>query len=173
MKTVVHPVAIVALAWLPVVGTKTTVDEPRVERMLEQAANSWVKRSPSATGPRNPMLAYEASFGYDPIARKIIRWGGHTQSGGHEQQNETWTYDPFTATFALIDTNLAPPGGCCVQQNVFDPVGNRFLRFRSFAGSHGWQWFRENYISNTSVWRFDLPPKTWRNLRPLQEPDVG
>ena len=86
------------------------------------------------------MLGYEASFGYDPIARKIIRWAGHTQSGGHEQQNETWTYDPLTATFALIDTNLAPPGGCCVQQNVFDPVGNRFLRFRSFAGSHGWHW---------------------------------
>lgn len=119
------------------------------------------------------MLAYEASFGYDPIARKIIRWAGHTQSGGHEQQNETWTYDPLTARFELIDTNLAPPGGCCVQQNVFDPVGNRFLRFRSFAGSHGWHWFRENYLSNSSVWSFDLATKTWRNMRPLPEPVVS
>src|SRR5262245_29052493 len=147
--------------------------KPRPQRVLEQESTSWVKRSPLPKGPPNPMLGYEASFGYDPIARKIIRWAGHTQSGGHEQQNETWTYDPLTATFELLDTNLAPPGGCCVQQNVFDPVGNRFLRFRSFAGNHGWHWFRENYLSNTSVWSFELATRTWRNMRPLPEPMVS
>jgi hypothetical protein len=143
------------------------------ERMLEQEPNTWVKRSPLPGGPRSPVLGYEGTFGYDPVAKKIIRWAGHTQSGGHEQMNETWTYDPLTAEFALVDTNTSPPGVCCGQQNVFDPVGQRFLRFRSFSGSHGWHWFRENYLSNTSVWSFDLATKTWRNMRPMPEPLVS
>jgi hypothetical protein len=142
-------------------------------RQLVQGPNSWVKRSPLPGGPRNPMLGYEASFGYDPVGKKIIRWAGHTQSGGHEQQNETWTYDPLTAEFKLVETNTAPPGACCAQQDVFDPVGGRFLRFRSFSGSHGWHWFRENYLSNTSVWSFDPVKRAWRNMRPLPEPVVA
>jgi hypothetical protein len=139
---------------------------------LVQGPNTWVKRSPLPGGPRNPMLGYEASFGYDPVGKKIIRWAGHTQSGGHEQLNETWTYDPLTAEFKLLETNTAPPGVCCAQQDVFDPVGGRFLRFRSFAGSHGWHWFRENYLSNSSVWSLDPVERKWRDMRPVPEPIV-
>ncbi len=137
---------------------------------LVQEPNTWVKRSPLPDGPRNPMLGYEASFGYDPVAKKIIRWAGHTQSGGHEQLNEVWTYDPRTAKFELIQTNTAPPGVCCAQQDVFDPVGGNFLRFKGFSGSHGWQWFRENYLTNSSVWSFNLWSKTWTNMKPMPEP---
>src|SRR5882762_3514838 len=93
---------------------------------LVQGTNTWVKRSPLAGGPPSPVLGYEGSFGYDPVGKKIIRWGGHTQSGGHEQMNETWTFDPFTAEFQLLETNTAPPGVCCAQQDVFDPVEGRF-----------------------------------------------
>jgi hypothetical protein len=142
------------------------------ERVLKQAPNTWVKRSPLTGGPPSPVLGYEGSFGYDPFAKKIIRWGGHTQSGGHEQQNETWTFDPLTAEFELLETNTAPPGVCCAQQDVFDPVMGRFLRFRAFSGSHGWHWFRENYLSNSSVWSLD-PVGEWRNMRPLPEPVVA
>jgi len=142
-------------------------------RELVQGPNTWVKRSPLPGGPRNPMLGYEASFGYDPVRKKIIRWAGHTQSGGHEQQNETWTYDPLTGEFKLLETNTAPPGVCCAQQDVFDPVGGHFLRFRAFSGSHGWHWFRENYLSNTSVWSLDPAKNEWRNMRPLPEPVVA
>jgi hypothetical protein len=142
-------------------------------RELVQGPNTWVKRSPLPGGPRNPMLGYEASFGYDPVGKKIIRWAGHTQSGGHEQMNETWTYDPLTAEFKLLETNTAPPGVCCAQQDVFDPVAGRFLRFRAFSGSHGWHWFRENYLSNSSVWSLDPVKGRWRNMRPLPEPVVA
>jgi hypothetical protein len=142
-------------------------------RELVQGPNTWVKRSPLPGGPRNPMLGYEASFGYDAVQKKIIRWAGHTQSGGHEQQNETWTYDPLTAEFKLLETNTAPPGVCCAQQDVFDPAGGRFLRFRAFSGSHGWHWFRENFLSNTSVWSLDPVKQEWRNMRPLPEPVVA
>jgi hypothetical protein len=134
---------------------------------LVQAPNTWVKRSPLPGGPPNPVLGYESSFGYDPVGKKIIRWAGHTQSGGHEQLNETWTYDPLTAEFKLLETNTAPPGVCCAPQDVFDPVGGRFLRFRAFSGSHGWHWFRENYLNNSSVWTYDLEKNTWRDMRPV------
>jgi hypothetical protein len=138
-----------------------------------QGANTWVKRSPLPDAPRSPVLGYEGSFGYDPVGKKIIRWGGHTQSGGHEQMNETWTFDPFTAEFKLLETNTAPPGVCCAQQDVFEPVGGRFLRFRAFSGSHGWHWFRENYLSNSSVWSLDPRLQQWHNMRPLPEPLVS
>src|SRR5262245_44696637 len=142
-------------------------------RTLVQGPNTWVKRSPLAGGPPSPVLGYEGSFGYDPVGKKIIRWGGHTQSGGHEQMNETWTFDPLTAEFKLMETNSAPPGVCCAQQDVFDQVGSRFLRFRAFSGNHGWHWFRENYLSNSSVWSLDPARQHWQNLRPLPEPVVS
>ena len=65
--------------------------------MLKQEPNTWVKRSPLPGGPVSPSLGYEGSFGYDPIRKLLIRWAGHNQGGGGEQNAETWTYDPFSA----------------------------------------------------------------------------
>ena len=50
-------------------------------------------------------------------------------------------------------------------------VGRRYrpLRF-AFSGNHGWQWFREIYLNNSSVWTYDLPSNTWRDMRPLPAP---
>jgi hypothetical protein len=137
---------------------------------LSQGPNTWVKRSPVKDGPVSPGMGYETSLGYDPAARRVIRWGGHNQGGGGEQNAETWTFDPAAGRWALREPNTSPPGVCCAQQNVFDPVGGRFLRFPAFSGSHGWQWFREIYLSNSSLWSYDLPSNTWRDLRPLPAP---
>jgi hypothetical protein len=139
---------------------------------LTQEANTWVKRSPLKDGPPSPGMGYETSLGYDPAARLVIRWGGHNQGGGGEQNAETWTFDPATSRWALLQPNTAPPGVCCAQQNIFDPLGGRFLRFPAFSGNHGWQWFREIYLSNSSLWSYDLPSNTWRDLRPLPAPIV-
>src|SRR6266545_4012593 len=119
---------------------------------LEQEANTWVKRSPLKDGPVSPGMGYEASLGYDPTARRVIRWGGHNQGGGGEQNAELWTFDLVTGRWQLQEPNTAPPGVCCAQQNVFDQEHNRFLRFAAFSGSHGWQWFREIYLNNSTVW---------------------
>jgi hypothetical protein len=135
-----------------------------------QKANTWVKRSPLPDAPPSPRLGYEASLGYDPQAKVLIRWGGHNQGGGGEQNAETWTFDPRTARWTLKQPNDAPPGVCCAQQNVFDQAHNRFVRFPAFSGSHGWQWFREIYLKNSSVWSYDLAANHWRDLRPLPEP---
>jgi hypothetical protein len=140
---------------------------------LRQEPNTWVKRSPVPGGPPSPGMGYETSLGYDPQARLVIRWGGHNQGGGGEQNAETWTYDPATARWALEEPDTSPPGVCCAQQNVFDTDQNRFLRFAAFSGSHGWQCFREIYLNNSPVWSYDLAANRWRDLRPLPAPRVS
>ena len=55
---------------------------------LKQEPNTWIKRSPQKDAPLSPSLGYEGSFGYDPVAKKVIRWAGHNQGGGGEQHPE-------------------------------------------------------------------------------------
>jgi hypothetical protein len=140
---------------------------------LSQEPNTWIKRSPLKDGPPSPSLAYEGSMGYDPVHKVVIRWAGHNQGGGGEQNGETWTFDPVSAKWTLKEPNTSPPGACCNNQNVFDPVQNRFVRFPAFSGSHGWHWFRENYLSNSTVWNYDLATNTWRDMRPVPAPRVS
>src|SRR5215469_14782763 len=104
---------------------------------LQQAPNTWVKRSPVPGGPASPGMGYEASLGYDPVARRVIRWGGHNQGGGGEQNAETWILDPLRMRWQLKEPNCSPPGACCNQQNVFETITHRFLRFPAFSGNHG------------------------------------
>ncbi len=143
------------------------------ELPLPQEPNTWIKRSPLKEAPPSPGMGYEASLAYDPVAKRVIRWGGHNQGGGGEQNAELWVLDPATMKWELKEPNLAPPGVCCAQQNVFDTDGNRFLRFAAFSGNHGWQWFREIYLNNTSVWSYDLATNTWRDMRVLPAPRTG
>jgi hypothetical protein len=118
-------------------------------------------------------MGYEASLVYDPHAGRVIRWAGHNQGGGGEQNAETWTLDPATMRWELKEPNTSPPGACCAQQNLFDPVGGRMLRFPAFSGNHGWQWFREIDLNDSSVWSYHLTTNTWRNLRPLPTVRTG
>src|SRR5262245_23915633 len=149
-------------------------DEPaRLPDVKSQEPNTWVKRSPLPGGPVSPGLGYEAALAYDPRAGRVVRFGGHNQGGGGEQNAETWVFDPVSTKWELKEPNTSPPGVCCAQQNVFDPVGGRYVRFPAFSGSHGWHWFRENYLSNSSVWTYDLPTNTWRDVRPAPAPRVS
>jgi hypothetical protein len=148
------------------VGTRALADPPT----LKQEPNTWVKRSPLISAPTSPGMGYETSLGYDRTHQRVIRWGGHNQGGGGEQNAETWTLDPGTLKWELKQPNRSPPGVCCAQQNVFDLAAGRFLRFPAFSGQHGWHWFRENYLTNTSVWSYDLAANRWRDLCPLPAP---
>jgi hypothetical protein len=139
---------------------------------LDQPPNTWVKRSPLEDTPVSPRLGYEGDCVWYAKRRVLLRYGGHNQGGGGEQGSEVWTYDPFTARWALKEPNTSPPGICCGQQNVYDPVRGRYLRFPAFSLSHGWQWPREIYLNNDSVWSYDLETNTWRNMRPIPEPRV-
>ena len=140
---------------------------------LTHPVNTWVKRTPLADTPVSPRLGYEGACVWDNKHRVLIRYGGHNQGGGGEQGSEIWTYDPLTAKWALKETNISPPGVCCNAQNVFDTARGRYIRFPSFSGSHGWQWWREIYLNDSSVWTYDLATSTWRDLRPLPAPHVA
>jgi hypothetical protein len=130
-------------------------------------ANTWVKLSPLVDTPPSPRLGYEGACVWDSRHKLLIRYGGHNQGGGGEQNSEMWTFEPRSARWTLLEPNTSPPGICCGQQNVFDPIAGRYVRFPAFSASHGWQWRREVYLNDASVWTFDVPTNTWRNLQPF------
>jgi hypothetical protein len=140
---------------------------------LQQPVNTWIKRSPLADAPVSPRLGYEGACVWDSRHQLLVRYGGHNQGGGGEQGAEVWTWDPLTAKWALKEPNTSPPGVCCNAQNVYDPVSGRYVRFPLFSGSHGWQWSRELYLNDSSVWTYDLASNRWRNMRPLPAPRLA
>jgi len=132
---------------------------------------AWVKRHPvEGAAKPSPRMGYETTYGYDPVSRLLVRYGGHNQGGGGEQNAETWTYDLDQDVWTLKEPNDAPPGVCCGQQNVFDEAARLFVRFPSFSGSHGWQSYREIRLKDSSAWTYDLPTNAWRNRRPCPGP---
>jgi len=145
----------------------------RAQDFPKHAENTWVKETPVEGSPTSPRLGYEGDCVWDSKHRVILRYGGHNQGGGGEQHSDVWTVDPTTWKWTLKEPNAAPPGVCCAQQNVFDPIVNRYIRFPSFSGSHGWQWSREIYMNQTSVWTYDLETNLWRNRRPFPQPKLA
>ena len=132
--------------------------------------NQWIKISPLPTAPPSPRMGYEGDCVWDSLRDRLIRYGGHNQGGGGEQNSELWLFDPASARWSLTHPNIQPPGVCCAQQNIFDSVSGHYIRFPAFSHSHGWQWMREVYLNNTSVWTFDPDRMRWRNMRPYPSP---
>src|SRR5215467_4160858 len=105
MKTCfLYPVPVVLALAVPVMAEDLSP--------MKQESNRWVKRSPLPGGPVSPGMGYETSLGYDPVARRVIRWGGHNQGGGGEQNAELWALDPLTMKWELKEPNRSPPGVC-------------------------------------------------------------
>lgn len=61
--------------------------------------NTRVKLSPLEGAPPSPRLGYEGACVWDSRHRVMIRYGGHDQGGGGEQNSEIWTLDPATTTW--------------------------------------------------------------------------
>lgn len=163
-----------ALAGLAVLLLATPIlaeEKAPAERDFSQLPlNTWVKLSPLETTPFSPQLGYEGACAWDSRHQRLIRYGGHNQGGGGEQHAEVWSFDPRTAAWKFHEPNTSPPGICCGQQNVFDPIAGRYVRFAAFSASHGWQWLREVYLNDTSSWTYDLAENRWRNMRPYPTP---
>lgn len=155
-----------ACASSPLAGDET----PSLEA---QPANTWVKRTPLDATPVSPRMGYEGACVWDARHRLLVRYGGHNQGGGGEQGAEVWTFDPLSSAWSLKEPNTSPPGVCCNQQNVYDPHTALYVRFPYFSGNHGWQWQRELYLNDSSVWTYDLAENRWRNMRPLPAPRLA
>jgi hypothetical protein len=145
-------------------------DLPSLE---SQPANTWVKRTPLADTPVSPRMGYEGACVWDSRHQLLVRYGGHNQGGGGEQGAEVWTFDPKSSVWALKEPNLSPPGVCCNQQNIYDPGTGLYLRFPNFSGNHGWQWQRELYLNDVSVWTYDLAANHWRKMTPMPAPKLA
>ncbi len=156
-----------------VVSLVIVLPGPVVAVDLDQQPNTWIKRSPLVDTPTSPRLGYEGACVWDNSHRVFVRYGGHNQGGGGAQYSEVWTFDPLTAKWTLKEPDTSPPGVCCAQQNVYDPIHRRYVRFPAFSGSHGWQWFREIYLNNSTIWVYDLDTNLWRDLRPAPAPKVS
>lgn len=159
------------ILWLVV--SSVTVATAAPPSLSEQPANVWVKRTPLTETPVSPRLGYEGACVWDRQHKLLVRYGGHNQGGGGEQGAEVWTFDLESAKWSLKEPNTSPPGVCCNNQNVYDPVAGRYVRFPFFSGSHGWQWARELYLNDSSVWTYDLGENRWRNRRPLPTPKLA
>ena len=142
-------------------------------RVSDLGAYTWVKLSPLEGGAPPPRMGYEGACVWDRRHQLLVRYGGHNQGGGGEQGAELWTFDPLTAEWELKEPNTSPPGVCCNAQNVYDPDRARYIRFPLFSGSHGWQWWREIYLNDSTVWTYDLSENRWRNLRPIPAPKLA
>ena len=154
-------------------GGFASVASAELPSFSSHPANMWVKRTPLSDAPVSPRLGYEGACVWDRRQQLLVRYGGHNQGGGGEQGAEVWTFDLATAKWTLKEPNTSPPGVCCNNQNVYDPTSGRYVRFPFFSGSHGWQWARELYLNDSSVWTYDLGENRWRNRRPLPTPKLA
>lgn len=167
-----------ALAWAgglleAAAGFGVTVLCPGAVQDAEHPLNTWVKQTPLEGRPVSPRLGYEGNCVGYARAGVLLRYGGHNQRGGGEPGSEVWTLDPGSWTWTLKEPNTSPPGVCCVQQNAYDSSRGVYLRFPSFSGSHGWQWLREIWLNDATVWAYELETSRWRNRRPLPAPHMA
>lgn len=170
LRTVLGAVVVI-LPFASGVASPTRGDElPSLE---SQPANTWIKRTPLAGTPVSPRMGYEGACVWDARHQLLVRYGGHNQGGGGEQGAEVWTFDPKSAVWALQEPNTSPPGVCCNQQNIYDPGAGLYVRFPNFSGNHGWQWQRELYLNDASVWTYDLGANRWKKMTPLPAPRLA
>lgn len=160
-----------ALISLILVATSTHAED-RTD-FKNHPVNKWIKHTPTADSPASPRLGYEGACVWDRRHKLMIRYGGHNQGGGGEQGAEVWTFNPLNARWTLKLPNTSPPGVCCNAQNLYDLGTGKYIRFPFFSGSHGWQWWREIYLNDSSVWTYDLASNRWRNMRPLPTPRLA
>jgi hypothetical protein len=164
------PALLLCICGLLLARSSPAAEPPSLD---SQPTNVWIKRSPLDGAPVSPRLGYEGACVWDSRQQLLVRYGGHNQGGGGEQGAEVWTFNPRASAWTLKEPNTSPPGVCCNAQNVYDPVAARYIRFPLFSGSHGWQWGRELYLNDSSVWTYDLAANRWRNMRPLPAPRLA
>ena len=76
-------------------------------------------------------------------------------------------------TKASLASSALTPSFRCFSLRLRFQTTSRYIRFPLFSGSHGWQWHRELYLNDSSVWTYDLATNRWRNMRPVPTPRLA
>ena len=135
--------------------------------------NTWVKLTPLADAPVSPRLGYEGAASGTAGIGCSSATAGTTKGAAASRGRRSGRSIRSRRKWTLKEPNTSPPGVCCNAQNVYDPTIGRYIRFPFFSGNHGWQWQRELYLNDSSVWTYDLAANRWRNMRPLPTPRLA
>jgi N-acetylneuraminic acid mutarotase len=110
---------------------------------------TWTKISPQLGSPPGPRMG--ASAVYDPVAKKMIVFGG---IDGTVYMNDLWAYD-FTsnAWSQLNPISPALPEPRAYQTAVYDPINRRMLVWAGQTAG--------GFFSDVSVWTLDLSSSVW------------
>lgn len=97
---------------------------------------------------------------YDPVARRLVVFGGQGNDGG--VLNDTWAFDLAARTWARLATVGTPPDHRLGADAVYDPVGHQMV---VWAGQQGSRFFDD-------IWTLDLRTLEWRDRSPGPRPQA-
>lgn len=111
---------------------------------------TWTQLAPTGTAPKQS----SACVAYDPIARRVIHYGGETADG--VDVNTTHVYGVDTNAWATITTSGGTPGGKSFNQCAWDPVSKRVVLYGGQADGGGPMVGTYTYDPDTQIWA--MPP---------------
>jgi hypothetical protein len=131
--------------------TASTAEELADTWAYDPAANTWTEMKPAGDVPAGRV---DHCMAYDPIARKVILFGGSSHGG---RQGDIWAYGTAANAWTKLTPNGATPAaryGCPL---VFDPdLGKTVL----LGGSDG------HFVTMHETWTFDSAATAWTKLSP-------
>lgn len=124
---------------------------------LDTASRAW-ERVTTVGGPPD---RWGHGVAYDPEADVVVMFGGVStefeNSGFSRLRDDTWIYDPATATWTQVETDVAPSPRACAGMVHDRASGSIVLWGGTTTSSEG----------DRSVWRFDTETLSWTEFPPL------
>src|SRR2546421_3332894 len=128
---------------------------------------------PPSTGDGNwtqtgtpPFLRERSAVAYDSQSDQVVLFGGLQ---GLDFQNDTWAYDPSTASWTN-DTIGTAPAARVDAAMAYDGGAQRVIIF----GGAWWVWDPSGGIlygkTYADTWAYDSVNKTWTELHPIDSP---
>ncbi len=125
------------------------------------AENRWTNHR-QTTGP---IKRGDAAFCYDPVNKVIIMYGGLTDASVDIRiLNDTWAYDPQTATWTELSPAISPPRtyGC---RMIYDTTNQAMLLW-------GGNLYQGNGEKLDDWWRYDYQSNTWTMIETENKPPM-
>jgi len=117
----------------------------------------WRQLTPATSAAPEPRSHGVAV--YDPIARRVVVFGGESDAGLH---NDAWAFDLVASSWNRLQTRNPPPEPRLGADAVYDPNGHQMVLW---AGQQGSRFFND-------TWALDLRTLEWRDLSPTARPQA-
>ena len=119
----------------------------------------WIDRTPvgAKTGSTQPAGSEDASLIYDPVADRVILYGGKEDMD--LSMKETWSFNSSARTWEKVATPGKTPPASEDHTTIYDPNGHRMIVFGG-----------ENGPTTNKLWSLDLKTRTWKEMTNPQVP---